>query len=480
MNKKTKNTTWFLKLFPILLVSLVTFSGINNVAHAVIIFQDDTISQITSDSIQIGSNDSGSTSTALLFGANENPLLNATIMWDINTNKLTVDKTTSISGGLSATGKVDFSTASEFHMREISSTTAACTTVNEQALYTVDKKIYVCTVAGNPGTWTSPSGGSQDFEGVYTTDSDKILTTSNAAFTITTGTNDFIVDSNDWNITAAGALDAATVTSNGLFTGSAGSNISGAAINLNFNSNFATNINTGSSTGQVTLGGNSNCVNINSNTWDISCAGAGTGFTGLTSSGTINFSSATSFRIPEAASDPGTCTKGEQYFNTTTSTVRLCESTNLWTSTGATGKHFVFAYDTTTQNVTSSNVFKDITFNENGELDGWTHTAGTTNFTSNSAGSYLATISARVSRTGPSTTASIRGVLNGTEISGSQAHQYVASTNANTIASTFIFTAVSNDIFKIQFTGGNNQVRINPGGSGTTLPSIQLSIIRLE
>jgi hypothetical protein len=64
---------------------------------------------------------------------------------------------------------------------------------------------------------------------------------------------------------------------------------SGGANSLNNNSNFATNINTGTSTGAVTIGGGLNTVAIDSTSWDISTAGVASGLTGITSSGTIDF-----------------------------------------------------------------------------------------------------------------------------------------------------------------------------------------------
>ncbi len=66
---------------------------------------------------------------------------------------------------------------------------------------------------------------------------------------------------------------------------------SGGNISLNNDSNFTTNINTGTSTGAVTIGGGSNTVAINSTSWDISTLGVASGFTGISSSGDIDFSS---------------------------------------------------------------------------------------------------------------------------------------------------------------------------------------------
>ena len=65
-----------------------------------------------------------------------------------------------ISGGLAATGNVDFSLATEFHMREVADeAVATCTTVNELVLDTTENKIYVCIAVGSPGTWTAVAGG---------------------------------------------------------------------------------------------------------------------------------------------------------------------------------------------------------------------------------------------------------------------------------------------------------------------------------
>ena len=72
--------------------------------------------------------------------------------------------------------------------------------------------------------WAAPTAAS-DFEAVYTTDADKILTTNNGAFTIAAGT---------------GAVNVNSTTG---------------GISLNNNVNGAVNIATGTSTGTVTLGG---------------------------------------------------------------------------------------------------------------------------------------------------------------------------------------------------------------------------------
>jgi hypothetical protein len=66
-----------------------------------------------------------------------------------------------------------------------------------------------------------------------------------------------------------------------LLIGNEGAEFSGGKINLNNNSNNDTNINTGTSTGDVSIGGGAGTVAINSTSWDVTSAGAASGFTSL-------------------------------------------------------------------------------------------------------------------------------------------------------------------------------------------------------
>lgn len=290
------------------------------------------------------------------------------------------------------------------------------------------------------------------------------------------------VNSSDWDISTTGAMTGiGAITMDGLLTGTAGATLTGATTSINASSNFSTNIGTGTTTSQVSLGGGSNCVAVDSNTWDVSCAGVISGLTGISSSGTVNFSTATSFRMAEASSDPATCTEGERYYNTTSNTDRICVATNTWTSNGAAGTQFVFAYDTTTQTVATANTFQDVTFNTNGQLDGWTHTAGTATFTSTVGGTYMANITGRVAKNGgANSTLSFVGVLNGAQISGSQGYGTISGSSGDTMSVNFIFTTAATDVFKIQMTAGTVNGQILPGGNGTVQPSAQISIWRLK
>lgn len=157
------------------------------------------------------------------------------------------------------------------------------------------------TVGAAVWSQVGSSGSVPDFEGVYSTDADKILDTSNGAFTINVGTNTFDL------------------------TG---------ATNINASNNAATNIGTGTTTSAVSIGGGSNQFIINSSTWDISGAGVASGLTGITSTGILNFSAASRLAMAQGAANPGTCTEGDLFYNTTDNFTYTCTdtATNTWTA----------------------------------------------------------------------------------------------------------------------------------------------------
>lgn len=80
--------------------------------------------------------------------------------WDITTGGVATFTTTN-TGDLTATGDVDFSTATSVRTREVADIdTAACTVVGDIVLDTSTNKLYTCTAVGTPGTFKS-LGGSQ-------------------------------------------------------------------------------------------------------------------------------------------------------------------------------------------------------------------------------------------------------------------------------------------------------------------------------
>jgi hypothetical protein len=138
--------------------------------------------------------------------------------------------------------------------------------------------------------------------------------------------------------------------------------------------------------------------------------------------------------------------------------------------------------------VVTAGTFQDLNFSTNGQLNGWTHTAGTSTFTCNQAGRYLVIYRAEGSHTALSlnilVTISLRGTLNGTEIAGSQSafsSTILALTSTSIpITNSFIVNAAATNTLKIQFTATSSSSSISPAGAGTTSTSASITIIRLS
>lgn len=291
-------------------VFLFSFTG---TASAAILFQDDTFADVESDAIKIGSNDAGAVNTAIQFGADSTGSENGNITWNIGTNTFGVDHSVAITGGLSATGDVNFSASTQTRVRESSSpeTLAACSTIGEIIVDTGDQVLEVCTGTGIAGvaTWGYPTAGAinsgasnpgtcvvgdlffnttsstlevcsaantwetagpTDFEQVYAKDADKTLTTGGTNFTIAAGAGTVNLNEAVLNTTSTGAttLDAGSATADAIklnasnaaggitaLWGTGGMNFSGPGGILNFNATGAFNVSgTGGSTVQTTSG----------------------------------------------------------------------------------------------------------------------------------------------------------------------------------------------------------------------------------
>ena len=151
---------------------------------------------------------------------------------------------------------------------------------------------------------------------------------------------------------------------------------------------------------------------------------------------------------------------------------------------------FVFAYSTLTQTVgVVAPQFVDILFTNSPALNDWFHVNPSADFICLQAGTYRIQYDAICRITNSQLTdISIIGVLNGTEIAGSQA-SVQQPTNNKPISFTraFITSIDQNDIFKLQFTGGTQfvQLEANTGDSSLTVPvngvrpSITLTITRI-
>ena len=114
------------------------------------------------DTFIIDANDSVSSpgTIQLQFGST----LAKVLEYDLLNGWFNFNDSVNIQGGLTASGNVDFSSASEFHMREVADhTTADCTTVGELILDTTENRIYACTAAGSPGTWAATSSTASSY-----------------------------------------------------------------------------------------------------------------------------------------------------------------------------------------------------------------------------------------------------------------------------------------------------------------------------
>lgn len=149
-----------------------------------------------------------------------------------------------------------------------------------------------------------------------------------------------------------------------------------------------------------------------------------------------------------------------------------------------TAKNFVFSYDTTIQVIALANTFQGLDFATNGQLDGWTHTPGTSIFGCNQTGIYLVNVKAIAEKTGGGTNEfAIRALFNAVEIAGSQMAIQINSNNVATVLATaFMVSAASGQNLELEVAGSNTSLQILPGpnpGSAVTVPSAQITIMRL-
>jgi hypothetical protein len=139
--------------------------------------------------------------------------------------------------------------------------------------------------------------------------------------------------------------------------------------------------------------------------------------------------------------------------------------------------NYVFAFSTTPQNVTPT-IFQNVTFTTNAQLNGWISISGT-QFQCNQTGLYLVQYTAEAS---VQDSMSMRAELNFIEIPGSQA--YASSTSFGTvtvISRSFLASVVSpGSILAIQYTGNSPSDELVGGGAGSTLPSVSLTITRIQ
>ncbi len=180
---KTRHTNkWIRRAASVIAVLVLMMSSAGQASARVILFQDDALHDIDSEGILLNADDGGDGSdedVTLQFG---NDSTNATVTFTDSTGDTAFatpggdfsfnDDNVASTGGLDFDGNINFTNASELHLREVADEAAAtCTTVNELVVDTTENTIYICTGTGSPGSWTNVASASgTDLQGAYNAD----------------------------------------------------------------------------------------------------------------------------------------------------------------------------------------------------------------------------------------------------------------------------------------------------------------------
>jgi len=153
------------------------------------------------------------------------------------------------------------------------------------------------------------------------------------------------------------------------------------------------------------------------------------------------------------------------------------------TVTTPTSANFVFAYDTTTQTL-PLNSFASITFNNNAQLSGWSHSISSANFTCAQSGIYLVEyhVQPAANPTSAGDLMTVRATLNGVEIAGSAAAltAYPGDTEPE-ISKTFIASISAGGTLSFQISDSTTSGgSIAPAGTATTKTSAACAIVRIQ
>lgn len=139
-------------------------------------------------------------------------------------------------------------------------------------------------------------------------------------------------------------------------------------------------------------------------------------------------------------------------------------------------QNYAFGYYNGTQVVLTGNVFQDINLNTDAQLNGWTHTPGTPQYTNAQTGIYLVQYQADVATTlGNGTNATLRATLNSIEIPGTRVALTFSALNQLIPASrSFLASFNASDVLTLQFTGSGSGIRV------TGSPGVALTITRIQ
>ena len=146
--------------------------------------------------------------------------------------------------------------------------------------------------------------------------------------------------------------------------------------------------------------------------------------------------------------------------------------------------NYVFAISSTAQTVATANVLQDVTFNNDVQISGWTHTSGTAEYTNAQSGLYLIQYTAKVTTTGvgTSTNVTVLATLNSSSIAGSQNSAFIAVPLV-TLSKSFIANINASDVLKLQFTGTGTGISLTAaggGGNNSTKSSMSMTIVRIQ
>lgn len=321
------------------------------------------------------------------------------------------------------------------------------TTQNGYMYYNASSGKFRCYEAGS---WkdciSAGGGGSATLQQSYDNDVDG----GNA--TITTGATDgsvVIAGTESLDVTATGGLNVTNA-----ITGTLGLTMTGAAVNLNASSNFPVNIATGTSTGAVSIGGNSSTLAINTSSWDVTSAGVASGLTGLSSSGTVTFTGLTASRL--------VATNASQQLVSTISAGNLLSSV---TGTTGTAGNLVFSTSPTiaTPTVTTSIVTGSATFALLNTTATTVNFAGATSVALNmgNAAGTMTIASGTVNLSGGNlNTAGVQRLSNGGALNNITGYTQASGTYSATLTGTNAAAFASN-------TANTDSIAIKPQTTGT-------------
>ena len=149
-----------------------------------------------------------------------------------------------------------------------------------------------------------------------------------------------------------------------------------------------------------------------------------------------------------------------------------------------TAQNYIWAVKTNTRAVVGTNTFQNIIYTIPVIIDGWTYNIGTGNLTCNQTGLYKVAYTVVMSATGGARVASVRAIINGSELLGTATTENIQSSSINQIWNNiFIMSIVSGDIFALQFAGnsnGNIVIDFTPAIAGETPISSTIVISRIS